>query len=102
MIINLKDNITLKEGEEKGVYGSRRNVALTQGEYLDLCETFGREQIDGLIEQMSLYIVAKGVCYQDHDAAIRRWASRNTSGGTAGGLGEYEKRAIAQLTEDAL
>ena len=60
------------DGEEKKAYGSEKNVYLTNEEYERLKGKFGVDT-DKRIEELCLYIKAKGDCYQSHYGAILKW-----------------------------
>lgn len=72
--INNEDHTHAPESvEEKKEYATR--VTLTEKEHQDLVNTYGEVMADQLIEQLSLYKQAKGVCYDSDYAAILRWVT---------------------------
>ncbi len=63
-----KDNIN-----KLSLYGSNKNVKLSQGEYNKLVKRFGEQGILDRIENLSLYLASKGKTYKDYYATILRW-----------------------------
>ena len=57
--------------EEKKEYATQ--VQMTEKEYQDLIDTYGKEMTSQLIEQLSLYKQAKGKNYESDYAAILYW-----------------------------
>ncbi len=101
---NIKEKNIIKSNirERKEPYGSRKNIFLSPGEYEELCKRLGKERTDQLIEKMSLYMAAKGVRYEDHEAALLKWAGHSFDAPPAAepsrdALGAYELAAIEQM-----
>lgn len=59
--------------EEKNEYA--KQVTMTEKEYQDLLDTYGKEMANQLIEQLSLYKQAKGKNYDSDYAAILYWVT---------------------------
>lgn len=64
-----------KNKEKKNIYGSCRNVCLSNSEYISLCESF--PEIDTLIEEFSTYMQSTGKTYKDHFVTLQQWAKKN-------------------------
>ena len=71
---NLKDNHLIRTTDAHLTFGEYRNVFLTEKEYTRLKADFSG--LDGLIEQLSVYIQSTGKKYADHAATLRIWAKR--------------------------
>ena len=56
----------------KRLYGECNNVSLTDDEF----EKIRSDGLEGLIDELSLYIASKGDKYKSHYAVIRQWANR--------------------------
>lgn len=56
-------------------FGRYKNVYLSNDEYDQLKADYP-DRIDIMIEEMSSYMAANGKGYQNHEAALRRWADR--------------------------
>lgn len=56
----------------KRLYGECNNVSLTDEEF----EKIRSDGLEGLIDELSLYIASKGDKYKSHYAVIRQWANR--------------------------
>ena len=73
--------------EEKRGYGRFKNVMLTQNEYGQLFREFG-PRVDGLINDFSVKLEAKGYNYKNHYAALLLWEAENRTGTRLGTPGE--------------
>lgn len=65
----------IKEKKEKGKEYAK-GVFLSEKDYQDLCERFGKKRIDGFIEKISDHQLSKGMKYEDHPATIKNWMRR--------------------------
>ena len=74
---NLKDSHLIKTTDVPLAFGEYRNVFLTEKEYKRLKADFSG--LDGLIDQLSAYILSTGKKYADHAATLRIWAKRQMS-----------------------
>lgn len=61
-----------KKEEKKNIYGEFSNVKLTSAEYERLKNDFGNE-LEGIINYLSAYIVERHYTSYSHNLAIRRW-----------------------------
>ena len=61
-----------KKEEKKNIYGEFSNVKLTNAEYERLKNDFGNE-LEGIINYLSAYIVERHYTSYSHNLAIRRW-----------------------------
>ena len=63
---------------QRAAFGRYKNIFLSQEEYEQLCKDYpGR--MERLIEEMSSYLAANGKAYQNCEAALRNWATRNAT-----------------------
>jgi len=67
---------TEKRQIAKSVFGTFKNVKLTEEEKTKLQDKFGPSATDSLIEELSEGIASKGYRYKDHYATILNWARR--------------------------
>ena len=80
--LNLKVKDIEKEkarADEKKGYGRFKNVMLTQFEYGQLFKEFG-PKVEGLINDFSTKLEAKGYNYKNHYAALLLWEEENRKG----------------------
>ena len=85
---NLKDNHLIRTNSTHLTLGEYQNVFLTEKEYKRLKADFSG--LDGLIEQLSVYIQSTGKKYADHAATLRIWAKRQkTERKSAPGIPHY-------------
>ena len=61
-----------EKNEKKNIYGEFSNVKLTNAEYERLKNDFGNE-LEGIINYLSAYIVERHYTSYSHNLAIRRW-----------------------------
>ena len=62
---------------EKIAFGEFANVFLSERERDLLTERYGRMESEGLIENLSRKLAAKGYCIKDHYATILDWANKD-------------------------
>ena len=65
-------NIQYPISNNKRLYGECENVLLSDEEYQKVKD----QGLEGLIEELSLYIAGTGKKYKSHYAVIRQWANR--------------------------
>ena len=65
------DNTKKKPAKQK--YGEYQNVLLTENEYENLANSFGRDLAHKAISFLDAYIEEKGYKSKSHNLAIRRW-----------------------------
>lgn len=62
---------------KEGVYGEFKNVFLKKEEYEKLLETMSLQEINTLIEDLSLYMTSQGKSYKSHYATLKAWHNKN-------------------------
>lgn len=67
-----KNKYEKKEKLQKKKFGEFKNVLLTEAEYERLKADYG-DEINGVIEHLSVYIEMKGYKAKSHNLAIRNW-----------------------------
>lgn len=73
-----ESNAPTKEGStQKSAYGEFANVFLTEDEYASLTDKYGKSVANGLIDNFSIKLKAKGYQYDDHYATILDWANKD-------------------------
>lgn len=73
----LESNAPAQEKPTKSAYGEFSNVFLTEKERKSLEEKYGNSVSEGLIDNFSRKIKAKGYQYEDHYATILDWANKD-------------------------
>lgn len=72
---NLTHNKNIKNIKEpKELHGAYANVAISDGDFLELASEYGEERLRDLIEALSEYKEATGRTYKNDAAAIRTFA----------------------------
>ena len=61
--------------EKRTAYGRYQNVLLSEEEYSTLQTDYGSD-LDRFIEELSSYLAATGKTYENYEAGIRLWASK--------------------------
>jgi hypothetical protein len=79
--------------EPKKIFGSFRNVKLTDDEYEKLIEAFGDIEARQRIETLSEYLASKGKKYKSHYATILSWARKE---------GRYGKQELGSGSSNKL
>ena len=62
--------------DAKTARGRYENIFLSDEEYASLTEEYGREYVDGIIEEMSEYCSSTGKSYKNYSSSVRSWIRR--------------------------
>jgi predicted phage replisome organizer len=65
-----------QEKETRKIYGSEKNVLLSDSQYASLLEDFGEMKLKACIDELSNAKAMKGYKYKRDDLAIRKWVVR--------------------------
>ncbi len=82
-----------KDRIDRRVFGSEKNVFLSDNELKDLRTRYGNSAVSKLIEDLSVYMASKGKRYKSHKATILNWARR-------GGIVEQKPLVVAPIVKE--